>query len=303
MKALLLAPLLILGSAASSNAQALLLDFESSLPPSGSDLTNSPYHTANPSFTDTNWNLVTSGTAPSLVYSDGTAATGITLSIGSTTGSSTVPPTSLTLSGSPALTFSALGGAVKTGIYANNSVGKGGVFIGGGANTTFGAVGIQIGGLAAGTYNIYITAQNTSSSSTNYRQNIYAGASSSSGDFTFSQTAGTTGNAAVGDAAVGYSLATIAYNGTNSTSAWTQATGDSPYGNYVELSVTLTSGEFLNIASIGQYSELRGFLNSVEIVNVSAIPEPSTCAALAGLAALGVVIIRRNRARRPTNAA
>lgn len=64
----------------------------------------------------------------------------------------------------------------------------------------------------------------------------------------------------------------------------------------MKFSVTLTSGQFINIASRGATDELRGFLNSIEIVNTSAVPEPASVAALAGLAALaGVVGIRRRR--------
>jgi len=296
MKSSFITPLLALGLglAATAHAQVLMLDFGPNTTSAG---TNSPYHTVNTSFTDTGWNVINSGsvTTGSLTYSNGSTATGVSLTFGTATGSTNVSPATTLTVPSSSLTFSALGSQANTGIYGSNSVGTDGVFISGGAATTFASVGLQIGGLAAGTYDIYITSRNTSSSAA-YRENVYAGTSASSGSFTYATSSSGTNGSAVGAAASGYSLATVAYNGTNSSSAWVQATSGNLFGNYTKLSVTLTSGDFLNIAATGQFNELRGFLNSVEIVNTSAaIPEPSTCVLLGGVAALVLTFVRRRR--------
>ncbi len=297
MKSSFITPLLALGLglAATAHAQVLMLDFG---PNTTAAATNSPYHAVNTSFTDTTWNVVNSSAVASggLTYSNGSTATGVSLNLGTATGTTnTVPATTLTIPSS-SLTFSGLGTAVNTttGIYANNSVATDGVFSGGAAGT-FASVGFQIGGLAAGTYDIYITSRNTNSSAA-YRENVYAGTSSSSGNFTYSLGSTGTNGSAVGSAASGYGLATVGYNGTNSTTSWVQATSGNLLGNYTKLSVTLSSGDFLNLAVTGQFNELRGILNSVEIVNTTAIPEPSTYALLGGAAALVFVAVRRRRA-------
>lgn len=62
----------------------------------------------------------------------------------------------------------------------------------------------------------------------------------------------------------------------------------------MKLSISITAGEYLNVASYGGTGEGRGFLNSVQIV--SAIPEPSTYAALAGTGALLLAFMRRRPA-------
>lgn len=295
MKPKFLTPLLAftLGLTATAQAQVLMLDFG---PTATGAATNSPYHTVNPSFNQTSWNTINSNAvaAGGLTYSNGSTATGISLNLGTATGTSnTVPATTLNVL-TPSTSFSALGSAVNTGIYANNSVGTDGVLISGGSAGAFASVGLQIGGLAAGKYDIYVTSQNTNSA-LSYRQNVYAGTSAASGNFTYALSSTGTGGSAVGAAASGYSLATVAYNGTNSTVAWTEATSGSLFGNYTKLSVTLSSGNFLNLAVTGQFNEDRGFLNSIQIVNTSSIPEPSTYALLGGAAMLGVVILRRRR--------
>jgi hypothetical protein len=294
MKSHYLAPLFSLGilSAVVSHAQVLMLDFG---PTTTTTPTNSPYHSVVPTAGST-WNTVSSNSvaAGGLSYSNGSTATGVTLNLGTATGTSnTAPATTLNVV-SPSTSFSGLGSTVNTGIYANNSVGTDGVFISGGNANTFASVGLQIGGLAAGTYDIYVTSQNTNSSLA-YRQNVYTGTSATSGNFTYAASSTGTGGSAVGAAASGYSLATVAYNGTNSTSAWVEATSGNLVGNYTKISVTLSSGEFLNLAVTGQFNEDRGFLNSVQIVNTSPIPEPSTYAVLTGAVMLGVACLLRRR--------
>ncbi|HSI09253.1 MAG: PEP-CTERM sorting domain-containing protein [Rariglobus sp.] len=249
------------------SAQVLQIDFGPTVA-TGTDQTNSPYHTANGSFTDTVWNQVQTAdiAAGSLVWSDGTTATGVSANLGATT---TAVSTTIGLTSQPS-TSGALGGTTSAGIYAGTSVGTDGIFTGGGGNTR--AVGVQIGGLSAGTYDIYIAARNTSLSA-NLTQNLYVGKSATAANYDFST----------------YSSQTLTYaSASASTSAWQSGI------NYSVFSITLSSGEFLNIATIG-VSE-RGVLNSIQIV--TAIPEPSTYALFAGIALFALCFGRRLRASR-----
>ena len=225
------------------NGAALMLDFG---PTAASDAsrTNSPYHTADTAFTQTTWNQVQTADVPDggLQWSDGTTATDISLNIGGNSGAG-ITIIDLSKTG---LSSEALGGSNASGIYAGTSVGKDGIFLGTSGTR---AVGLQITGLAAGTYDIYITARNTNTTSSQ-TQSLYVGtASSGSGNFDFS----------------GYSKKTLTYAGnTTATSAWSED------GNYVRFSISLSAGEVLNLACS---APARGFLNSVQIT--SAIPEPS----------------------------
>ncbi len=268
MNAKLATPLLALGFAACAHAQVLMLDFGSTAS-TGAE-TNSPYHTAaSPSFTDIKWNTVTADVSSGgLFFSDTTAAAGVSVNMGVSTGTTTTIDLD-------ANTFNQLtGSATDSLIYAGNSVGRDGMF----TNTTGNPyIGVQIGGLSGGTYDIYITARNTNTGSGQaaYDQIAYAGKSSDLGDFSFT----------------GYISSTISYAAnqnpdTYRTSAWSEGE------NYVKLSITLSDGEYLNLAVAGN-GITRGFLNSVQIV--SAIPEPSTYAVIGGLAMLGFAAIRRRR--------
>ncbi|TSJ79763.1 PEP-CTERM sorting domain-containing protein [Rariglobus hedericola] len=233
---------------------------------------NSPYHTVNGSFTDTAWNQIQTADIASgnLVRSDNTAATGIALNIGATT---TNLSTTLNLASTPSGN-SALGGFTNTGVYADTSVGKDGIFTSDGTGGTR-AVGFQLSGLAAGTYDIYITARNTSLGG-NQTQNLYVGTSAATGNFNFST----------------YTTKSLTYSSSSvATGSWTED------ANYVHFSVSISSGEVLNLASYGTAgAEPRGFLNSVQIV--SAIPEPSTYASFTGIGVLALCIGRRLRVSR-----
>lgn len=252
----------------SLTAQVLQLDFGPTVA-DGDSLTNSPYHTASGSIVDSTWNTVTDANlTSSLVWSDGTATSGISIDVGgnSTSGSTTID---LAKTG---ITFSnALGSMTDTGVYAGTSVGKDGIFL---ATSGARAVGVQVSGLSAGNYDIYITARNTSLSSA-HDQNLYVG-TASAGNFNYTDYAATSQQ--------------ISYNGAaDATASWVAAgnTGD----NYVKFSISITSGQVLNLASIGGTGEARGFLNSVQIV--STIPEPSTYAFLAGAGSLLIAATRR----------
>lgn len=260
----------VLGLSASLQSSTLMLDFGPTvaIDDAGTDnsLINSPYHTANTSFTDTSWNQVQTADIASggLLWSDGTTATGIALNIGATTVDQS---TTVGLANTPSIN-SALGGFTNTGVYAATSVGKDGISTSTGSSGTR-AVGFQLSGLAAGTYDIYITARNTSLSGA-YVQNLYIGKSATTGSFSFSA----------------YNTAQLSYdNASDSTTSW--SVGD----NYVKLSISITSGEYLNLASYGGTGEGRGFLNSVQIV--SAIPEPSSYALAAGAGCVLLATVRR----------
>lgn len=242
-------------------------------------LTSSPHHAATSGFNDTAWNKIQVAdiAAGDLDWSDGTTATGISLNLGATGDATT---RTLNLATVPSGNL-ALGNSVNTGLYTGTSVLTDGIFNGSSGNAR--AVGVQIGGLSAGTYDIYISGRNTNTAAT-YTQNFYAGASSTSGNFTFAESGSTT-------AASGYQTAALTFiNATSAAFTWSQG------GNYVKLSVSLTGGDVLNIAALGgATNEVRGFLNMIQVVNTSPIPEPSSFALLAGLLGLASAISLRRR--------
>lgn len=272
----------VLGLAASiASADVLMLNFGPA-PGVSSVTTNSPYHTAAGSgFTQSHWNTVgTADVSSGLLFSDGvTAATGVSVNLGASTTST------INLSSQPG-TSSALGTASNAGIYLNNDIAKSGIFSGNASSNN--SVGVQIGGLSAGTYDIYITARNTNTgqqANNGYTQAIYVGTSATSGNFDFSTYTTT-------DSLV---YASNQAPATYLNSAWVEGE------NYVKLSISITAGQFLNLAvdgiNSGGSGDTRGFLNSVQIVNTTTVPEPSAFAALAGLGALGMAGLRR-RSRR-----
>lgn len=255
-------------------AAVLMLDFGPTVAiddvGAANSLLNSPYHTANVSFTQDDWNQVQTAdiAAGGLLWADGTVATGIALNIGATTTTGKV----LGLANTPSVN-SALGSFTSTGVYADTSVGKDGISTGSG--TALRAVGFQLSGLATGAYDIFITARNTSLSGA-LTQNLYVGKAASAGtsfDFT------------------GYATQSLAYaNSSAATGSWSEG------ANYVKFSISITAGEVLNLASFGAAgTDQRGFLNSVQIV--SAIPEPSSFALFGGAAALLFVAGARRRQR------
>ena len=233
---------------------------------SGNSLSNSPYHTANDSFTDTTWNRIQADTLSALEWSDGSAATGITVDLG---GSSDA--TTLSLATVP--TSSALGTQVNTGVYTNTSVGRDGIFVGTSGQSR--QVGLQLGGLAAGLYEIYITGRNTSTGNSN-SPTFRVGTSASAGNFNFT----------------GYDAQMLTYPAgvTSATAAWVEAGGVGE--NYVIFSVSLAADEFINVAVSGSFGESRGFLNSMQIASV---PEPSTLILMGGC--FGALALNRRRRR------
>ena len=254
---------------AAANAQVLMFDFGPTLATGGS-LTNSPYHTANGSFTNTTWNRVqTADVGSGLLWSDGTAATVVALNLGATT-TATTSSSTLELANIPS-NSNALGTTINTGVYTGSSVGKDGIYTGSTGNAR--AVGFQLSGLAAGTYDIYLTARNTNTSVA-HTQIMFLGASATSGDFVLD-----------GSGMASETLS-IAAGTSSATSAWVDNS------NYLKMTVVLSSGDVLNLATLGGVAEARGFLNSVQIV---AVPEPATWALLA-FSLTTVLVLRRREA-------
>ncbi|WP_269542111.1 PEP-CTERM sorting domain-containing protein [Cerasicoccus fimbriatus] len=276
LKILLGATTLTVALATSAQAQTLMLNFRSSGGPTGANLTNSPLHTSEPSFTDTSWNNISNSDVGSgLLYADGTAATGVAFDLGianldvSTTVDLATTPTSA----------NNLGLQANTGVYEGNSVGTGGIFSGSGPDRN--QIGLQVTGLAAGTYEIYITGRNTNGQSTGeLLYSYYAGTGVAGSNFDFS----------------GYDSSSVSFMGSDQTAAWVDG------GNYGKITITLAAGEALNIVSNGDGGKAtgsssfgtanRGFLNSVQI---SMIPEPQTWALIIGLVSLGVLALRRRK--------
>ncbi len=267
----------------SLSAQVLMLDWGTTTVASD-DLTNSPYHSVNGSFTDTTWIKMGQGdpTLSSIKWADGTAANDgdagtqtpgeISLNFGTN-----VSAGQTIIDLTKGATGNVSGTQINTDIYAGTSVGRDGTYIGSAAQQR--AVGLQIGGLAVGTYDVYIVGRNTDTTFAHV-QNFYVGTSAAAGNFNFNT----------------YSTESVSYAAgtTDNTSDWTFDAGNAAISNYVRLTVSITAeNPYLNLASIGGTSgdEMRGFLNAVQIVSV--IPEPSTYALLAGAGGLVLACARR----------
>jgi len=249
-------------SLGAANAQVLMFDFGLTTV-TGASQTNSPYHSVNGSFADATWNKIQTADSSSLTWSDGTAATGVSINIGVTTDNAS---TTVGLGNIPSIN-SALGGTTSTGIYADTSVGKDGITTSSSGNTRY--VGFQLGGLAAGTYDVYVSSRNTSTSNS-YSQTLWLGSSLVAGDF---------------DATALTLSDSLSYaNGTVAISAW--VVGE----NYFKLTLSLVEDAYLNLATVGGGNDNRGFLNSVQIVTV---PEASSVVLLLG--GLGLLAVRRRR--------
>ena len=128
-------------------------------------------------------------------------------------------------------------------------------------------------GSLIGATNDYVFAYNAS-------QNFAPGASVASGNATFS----------INDAgsSAGYSFALLYFNGTSGASVTT--VGGEQFGFDTSEDWTIPAN---NAGTFGFGSEFSTVTGSA---NLTVVPEPSTFAALAGLCALGAVMVRRRRA-------
>lgn len=272
----LLAALISLGSA-SLSATVLMFDFGTAVA-TGADLTNSPLHSAAGSFTDTSWNTINStstGAKTGFVYSDGTAATGVSLYVGR---SSNNPWTTLTFAGGPTNITSTSNPASLDGVFTNStSIGRDGHYAAYASGTGDPALtrimGVSVAGLGAGTYELYLVGLNPGiAMSTAAGMGFWA--VELAGTANYDATALVTGSPQA--------------TSTNSVSAsWVEGS------NYAKLTFTKTSADsFLTFLAVGQTAaETRGFINSIQIV---AVPEPASASLLMALvAAAGVVALRR----------
>ncbi|HEY9508602.1 MAG TPA: hypothetical protein VIV82_01945 [Verrucomicrobiae bacterium] len=254
----------------SANAESLLLDF-------GPTTVATPYLTLSPghnagtiSGSETSWNKISSSAATSsLLWGNGSAATGLTLSLGqeAVVGNNTLSfSTAISrvdlagTGGSVAGQKSLLGaGSIYGDDTSSTAVGRDG-FFGGGTGAAGAAIGLRLDGLAAGDYFLYVMARNVNSDAASIPMNIYATAAASAGTFDFSALTSHP------QANTGFASATYTdeYNSFQN--------GE----NFVGLSISVQEGQSLFLAVDGaSVGETRGFLNSFEIVQA---PEPSAAA-------------------------
>jgi len=130
------------------------------------------------------------------------------------------------------------------------------------------------GSLIGGT-NDYVFAYNAS-------QNFAPGFSAASGNANFS----------INDAgaSAGYDFVLLYFNGTSGASVTT--VGGEQFGILSDVDWTIPSNDAGTFSFGSEFSTVTGSAN----LTVAAVPEPSTFAALAGLCALGAVMVRRRRA-------
>jgi hypothetical protein len=275
---------------ASASAQSVLLNFGN---PAGSTAVTSPYLALDPghslgtiSASDTSWNWIKTSVVgdTALNYGAGTAASGLSLTVGqgatnATSISYSTPIGNLGLAGS--------GGAVAGqqnllgagSIYGNNtsSTAPGRrAFYGAGNGAAGDPIGLRLDGLSAGIYYVYVMGRNVNSDAASVPMNIFATTGASAGTFNFSSL---TPNV---EANTGYASAT--YSG--------QYTTFQAGENYVSLTLTVNTGDSLFLAIEGSTAaETRGFMNMVEIVPA---PEPGTSAMLA-MGVLGLLFVIKNR--------
>lgn len=266
----------------SVNAASLMLDF-------GQTNVAAPYLTLSPAhnagaipLADVSWNKIAVTTPnSSLLFGDGSAASGITLTLGqeATAGNNIISYSTAIAQ----LNLAGIGGAVVgqqnllgvNSIYGNDTastaVGRDGFF-----GVAGSAIGLRLDGLAAGDYALYVMARNVNSDAASVPMNIFATTAAAAGTFNFSSvTANPQSN-------IGYLAATYAGQYTNFTAG----------ENFVGLTLTVATGDSIFLAvDGGSAGETRGFLNSVQFAPA---PEPGTVTLLA-LGFGGLLIVLRKR--------
>lgn len=252
LQAQLLADGQLLGSISSpstNDAVSLLLDFGPTQATSLTDKLNSPAHAVGGlSGNQTNWNTIGADLSGGLIYSDGSAATGVSVELGRSAAGSSV----INFDDDEFIGTNTLGLSLNTGIYANSSPVKDGFYGGvGGSNAL--AVGISISGLPAGKYWVYIAGRNTSTPNA-VSERYYAtnGVAQNFYDFSSSPSE-------------------------NASQATPALTSSFALGNNCQLlAVTLAAGQSLYVAAVGStINEQRGFLNTVEIVPSNTGSQPT----------------------------
>ncbi|HSI35939.1 MAG: PEP-CTERM sorting domain-containing protein [Phycisphaerae bacterium] len=231
---------------------------------------NSPAHATGAIPTaETSWNTIfdTNRAAGTVLNSDGTTATGVSVVIGQGSAigvtSFSAPSVATNLTGSTAATL----GSDYNGTAAQDGIFK----LGAAGGSTTASVGVRIDGLAAGTYTIFGVLRNTNASNNTSSEALYVATGAASSTFTFS------------------SLTPAIVGNLQATGNTTWIAGD----QYATQTVTLAAGESLYVIANGAAgsTESRGMMNAIQIV----VPEPGTAAAV--LVGLATGFARRPRRR------
>jgi len=245
---------LLLSGLAQAQAQKLLLDFGPTVVAPADATLSMGHFSGAVSASEVTWNQVLNVDKTSLVYADGSAATGVSVIVGrSPAGTSNVVDYA-----KKAITSNALGTAINWGIYTNTSPLKDGIFPAGTGTVQTNALGIRVDGLPPGTYTLYVSGRN-SNTGVSAPERFFATNGPLAGTFGFDVNTTPWANVANTATPPGGGGPTQA-DAITSTFAW----GD----NCVHLVVTLNSGDSLFLAAVGTAAnEFRGFLNSLEIVS------------------------------------
>ena len=268
--------------APSTEAASLLLDFGTGTPSGGTsgvatlaDAEKSPGYSAHVG--ETTYNYGNSSTSSSLLYGDGSPATGVTVTIAA---ESTIGNNVINFASGPALNYTGVTGTgvtVPGSAYAGNSPARQAVFRNGSTGSNNSAMGTAISGLSAGTYSIYMVGRNTNS-----------GANDAPANFFLSVIGGGTPASFIFDGAGNTTQLTA--SASHTVASLNGAAFESGVTHVEFLNVTIAEGETLLLATEGTGADPRGFINSLEIV---AVPEPSM--ALLPLASIGLIAMRRRR--------
>ncbi|MCO5051128.1 MAG: DUF4623 domain-containing protein [Verrucomicrobiae bacterium] len=223
-------------------APALLLDFGAT-PSTGAARLLDPAHAAGivPA-AEAEWNQIVADTA-SLVYSDGSAAVGVTLNLGRSFADGPEGNDIIDFN-DDGYSVSALGTVLNSGIYAAGSPVRDGIFGGAGGTNNL-ALGMRVDGLPAGTYRIVVHGRNSNTAEiAGLRFYARTGASSDTYAFTLSDL-----NVVVANTRPAITAGFVE--------------GD----NFGVITITIGVGESLFVASEGDVGvEMRGFFNAIAIV-------------------------------------